>query len=376
MIDPDTLCARLHEFIVHLFPDEHGHRQKALTSLVAALIVQRTCCQAGLARAFVNFEAAAKRISRLIHNERLKDRRADDAVLRQALSQLPLHGPVRLAIDWTIEDTQHLLVISLIMGRRAIPIYWRAYDASVLKGRRTRYEQAVIKRVMTQLLTRVSRSRLIVTADRGFADVDLCDLLDSLQIAYILRVKSSTKVYLEQEWCRLADVRFVGANRYRDLGRVLYCASSPRRLWLSLSRARNAQGDWEVWYLLSNRKRSAAARATEYAHRMGCDEGFRDAKWCLGFMQARIRDIRAWSRMFLLVATAMLALASLSVSHLLSDKAQAKRLLRRVTSRRRRRSELSWLSAMLLLLTQDLTLLDSLSPLIQFDLNARLSYMS
>ena len=376
MIDPDTLSTRLGEFVAHLFPYEHAHRQKALTVFVAALIVQRTCCQAGLARAFDNFEAAAKRLSRLIHNERLKDRRAADAILQQALAQLPAHGPVRLAIDWTIEGDQHLLVVSLIIGRRAIPIYWRAYEASVLKGRRTRYEQAVIKRVLRRMLKRVQPGRLMVTADRGFADVELCDLLDSFKIAYVLRVKCSSKVYWAQRWCALSQIGFVGNSRHRDLGRILYCASSPHRLWLTLSRQRNKAGEWEVCYLLSNRKRSAAQMAAEYAHRMGCDEGFRDAKYWLGFAQAHISDIRAWSRMFVVVATTMLALASLSVTVLLSDTVQAARLLRRVTSRRRKRSELSWLSAMLMLLVQNLHLLDELLPHVRLDLNARLPNVS
>jgi hypothetical protein len=38
-----------------------------------------------------------------------------------------------------------LLVVSLIIGRRAMPIFWRAYEQSVLKGRMKRYELAVIK---------------------------------------------------------------------------------------------------------------------------------------------------------------------------------------------------------------------------------------
>ena len=376
MIDPETLSSRLGEFVAHVLPYEHGHRQKAITAFVAALIVQQTCCQAGLARAFDNFEAAVKRLSRLIHNERLKDRRAADAILQQSLRQLPAHGPVRLAIDWTIEGDQYLLVVSLIIGRRAIPIYWRAYEASVLKGRRTRYEQAVIKRVLTRVLKRVQPGRLIVTADRGFADVELCDLLDSFKIAFILRVKCNTKVYWAETWRSLSQIGFVGNSRHRDLGRILYCASSPHRLWLTLSRQRDKAGEWEVWYLLSNRKRSAAQMAEEYAHRMGCDEGFRDAKWWLGFAAARISDIRAWSRMFVVVATAMLAIASVSVKVLLSDKAQTARLLRRVTSRRRGRCELSWFSAMLLLLVQDLNLLDGLSPHLRLDLNARLPNVS
>ena len=59
-------------------------------------------------------------------NERLDPRHLAEAVLLQALAQLPAHGPVRLAIDWTIEGHQHLLVISLVVGRRAVPMYWRA----------------------------------------------------------------------------------------------------------------------------------------------------------------------------------------------------------------------------------------------------------
>jgi hypothetical protein len=89
-------------------------------------MAQHTGCQAQLARSFGHQEAATKRVSRLLHNERLEPRHWADAVLLHALVQLPAHGPVRLAIDWTIEGHQPLLVVSLIVGRRAVPISWRA----------------------------------------------------------------------------------------------------------------------------------------------------------------------------------------------------------------------------------------------------------
>ncbi len=216
MINPDTLSPRLREFVDHLLPHEHGHRQKAITDFVAALLEQHTCRQASLARCFDNFEAAVKRISRLVHNERFKERRAAEAILDQALERLPVHGTIRLAIDWTIENDQYLLVVSLVIGRRAIPLYWRAYEASVLKGRMKRYELSVIKRVLTRVLKRVSPRRVIVTADRGFADVELCDLLETFKIEYILRVKNSTKVYFQGVWRRLSQVGFVGNARHRD----------------------------------------------------------------------------------------------------------------------------------------------------------------
>ena len=80
---------------------------------------------------------------------------------------------MRLAIDWTIEGTQHLLVVSRVTGGRAVPIYWRAYDGAVLKGRRRRYEMAVIRRVLRRVQRAIGRRRVLVTADRGFAEVAL-----------------------------------------------------------------------------------------------------------------------------------------------------------------------------------------------------------
>src|ERR671922_438535 len=159
MQSPDSATTRLDDYIVDMLPWAHGHQRKALGDFVAAIIDQQSGCQAQLARSFGNQEAAVKRLSRLLHNERLEPRHLADAVLLQALVQLPAHGPVRLAIDWTVEGQQHLLVVSLIVGRRAAPIYWRAYDAVVLKGRMKRHEYAVIRRAVTRGIREVGRRR-------------------------------------------------------------------------------------------------------------------------------------------------------------------------------------------------------------------------
>jgi hypothetical protein len=128
-------------------------------------------------------------------------------VLLQAIHQLPRHGKVRLAIDWTIEDNQHLLVVSLIVGRRAVPIYWRAYEASMLKGRMKRYELAVIRRAVGRVMQAVGKRRVVVTADRGFADVALFSLLKQLGMAFIIRVNAGTHVYFQGQWCKLVLTR-------------------------------------------------------------------------------------------------------------------------------------------------------------------------
>ena len=376
MTHQDSDTTRLKDYIAEVLPWAHGHQLKGISTFVSAIIDKQTGNQAALARGWGNQEAAVKRLSRLLHNERLAPHRLADAVLAQALRQLPSTGKVRLALDWTIEGNHHLLVVSLVTGGRAVPIYWRAYDAEVLKGRMRRYETVVIRRALTRVQGAIGRRRLIVTADRGFADVALVDVLTELGVEFIIRVKGSTKVWLQGQWCNLHTVRFVGNSRQRTLGRLAYCESTPHRLWVTLSRTREAKGQWDIWYLISNRPRQAQATAQEYARRFGCEQGFRDTKWELGFAQARISAIKAWSRLFALFALALLVVVSLGGQLLGRNGPGPLALLRRVASRRRGRWELSVVSAMVALLQNDQSLFAHLSPAIKLDLNVRLIYVS
>src|SRR5215471_1744878 len=376
MRSQDSATTRLDDYIVDMLPWAHGHQRKGIRDFVQAIIDQRTGCQAQLARRFGNQEAATKRLSRLRHNERLEPRHLADAVLLQALVQLPAHGPVRLAIDWTIEGQQHLLVVSLIMGRRAVPIYWRAYDATVLKGRMKRYERAVIRRAVTRVIRKVGRRRARVTADRGFADVALFTVLSDLGVAFVIRVKKSTKICTAGAWQPLDMLRFPGNTRRRSLGRLLYCAGNPQPLWVTLSRKRDKHGKWGLWYLVVNRPSTADQAVAEYAHRPGCEAGFRDAKWWLGFAHARMKQITAWSRLFALMAIALLVVVTLASRLLLRQGAQAAALLRRVASRRRGRCELSPVSAMITLLHQEPALYAHLVPRLKLKLEGDLANVS
>jgi hypothetical protein len=376
MRSPDSATTRLDDYIMNMLPWAHGHQRKAIRDSVQAIIDQQTGCQAQLARRCGNQEAATQRLSRRLHNARLEPRHLADAVLLQARVHLPAHGPIRLAIDWTIEGPQHLLVVSLIVGRRAIPMYWRADHAAVLKGRMKRYELAVIRRAVTRVLRKVGRRRVRVTADRGFADVALFTLLTDLQVAFVIRVKKSTKICLAGVWRRLDTVHFAGNTRRRSLGRLLYCARTPQPLWVTRSRKRERHGTWGLWYVVANRPYPAAQAVAEYAHRPGCEAGCRDAKWWLGFAQARIKQIMAWSRLFALVAIALLVVASLATRLLLRGDQHASTLLRRVASRRRGRCELSLVSAMSSLLHQEPGLYDHLVPRIKLKLEGDLANVS
>jgi hypothetical protein len=352
MTTQDPTPTRLVEYINSIFENSHGHQRNALVDFVRALISTRSCCQASLARFFDNFEAACKRLSRFLHNPRLDVDSLSRQTARLIVSQLPTLGTVRLSIDWTIEDQHHLLVASLCLGSRAIPLYWRAYNQDSLKGRRSSYERDFVTTLIGEVLAPIARSRLLITADRAFADVELFDLLNKLRVCFVIRTKDNIKVCFNRNWVKLKHLRLSRNLRRRSLGRLRYCQSDVRRLFVTQSRKRDRKGKWGIWHLLSNRDMSAEQTSSEYGRRFSCEEGFRDAKRVLGFAEARVACIAAWARMFTLVAVAMMVLYGIGC-WMLGDREALSKQLRKVMSRRRQRAELSLMRALAELIRKD-----------------------
>src|SRR5256714_11835092 len=201
---------RLQEYINAMLPNAHGHQRKAIFDFVTALISVQSCWQAELARFFGNQEAALKRLARFLRNERLDVQELALSTARTIVAQLPRTGPVRIAIDWTIEGEQHLLVASLMVGRRAVPLFWRAYAESELKARRSGYEREFVRTLVREGLCEVSTRRQIITADRAFSVVEFFDVLSDLGGFFVIRGQSSVKVLLDGRWRKLHTLRMHG----------------------------------------------------------------------------------------------------------------------------------------------------------------------
>lgn len=214
----DPTPTRLAQYINTIFENSHGHQRNAILDLVLALISIRSCCQASLARFFDNFESASRRLTRFLHNPRLDVDKMARQTARVLISQLPLIGTLGLSLDWTIEDTQHLLVASLCAGSRAIPLYWRAYEERELKNRRSELERDFTSTLISEVLASVARGRLLITADRGFADVELMNLLDKLRVGFVIRTKGNQKVCFNRQWIKLKEIRLPRASEASKSG--------------------------------------------------------------------------------------------------------------------------------------------------------------
>lgn len=375
MTNPNSRTTRLTEFITKLYPWGHGHQIKAFVAFVGALLEARSCTQAKIAATFENKKAAVKRLSRFLHNPRLRTKDLAEGVATEFVAHTARHALVRIAIDWTIENGIHTLVASAIIGRRAVPIYWCSYDEGTFKGHRSKIERAFVQRLFKLVLRDVPRCKLIVTADRGFADVLLFDLLDDLKIAFVIRTKENVKVFFQGQWRKLGTLKMTRNTRRRSLGRLRYCQRSPRRFYITQSRARNRQGQWGIWHLVSNRNYHALQAKQEYERRWGCECGFRDAKHLLGLKQAEIKSADTFARMFTLVASTMLLLAIIGCAFLALDpKARAR--LRKVCADRGTHCESSLFNAVLHLLKHDPGLWDYLVPSAKLNLDISLQNMS
>jgi hypothetical protein len=252
-----SLPTRLDHSINTLLPEAHGHQRKAFRDFVAALLVVRTGCQATLARSCSNFEAASRRLTRWLPNPRLEPQRQARAHAQALVAQLPLTGTVRVALDWTTEDQQHLWVASLVVGRRAVPLYWEAYTTAEVKGPQRAVEQAFLRQVVAQDLASVARERLLIPADRGFCAGDLLTELARLPVPFVWRLPAHVPVCLDQQWQKLGSLRMGGTTRRRARGRLWCLRSNPQRCWVAQARARNKKGRWEYWHVVSNRPLSA-----------------------------------------------------------------------------------------------------------------------
>ena len=369
MQKPNIICpTSLFHYIKDMAGPLHGHQVKAMADVIFAIIEQRTAVQAGLAEVFGNQEAACRRITRLLHNPRLAPKQFSDMAFEQFLKQLPKIGKIRLAFDWTIENKQYLLVISLVRHGRAIPVFWRGYEEKRLTGRMKKIERAMLQRVLRRLKEVVGQRRIILTADRGFAAVETFRLLKREQIAFVIRVKCSTLVNLRGVWVSLRTIKLEEDGGKRKVGRVKYCRSDEESLEIAVSCVKASDEGKDRWYLVCNMKWSAAKMTEEYRRRFWCEEGFRDVKWTLGFAQAKIQEIKAWTRMFGLHALAMLVLASVESEILLKNAKPGAEKMRAVASRRQGGWDVSLVRATIKLLKRDKSLYNCLSSNIKLRL--------
>ena len=195
---------------------------------------------------------------------------------RRALKKLKMKqaGYVRIALDRTQWKERNLLMVTLVMGQHALPIYWERI------GQPGSSNLAKQKAVLKPALKLLKPYRVIVIGDREFHSPKLSSWLWKKKIDYITRQKKSAFVQeYGTEYQALKSLGFrPGMSKFfTDITVGKEAQFRPCNLAVYWKRKYRGKGPKEPWYLLTS---LADLKQTLdfYRSRWGIEIMFRDYK--------------------------------------------------------------------------------------------------
>lgn len=181
---------------------------------------------------------------------------------------------IYLAMDRTQWQEHNILMIAIIIERRAMPIYWEFLDK---KGCSNLAEQQKVLRPVFELF---SEYQICLLGDREFRGVHLAAWLTQLKIKYVFRVKGDTWVKRSSgQLCLVNKLECKSGARYFHESIKLtktkgFGYSNLVVYWKGKYRGKQPK---EAWYLVTNLDNADAA-ISAYSRRMGIEMMFRDCK--------------------------------------------------------------------------------------------------
>ena len=219
-----------------------------------------------------------------------------------------------IAIDWTDyeADDQTTLSAYLVTSHgRASPLAWRTVRKSNLKNKQVSLERAFLDDLAAALPPGV---RVVLLADRGFADQTLYGKLQTLGWDYIVRFRGYVLVEHAGSTSHASDLVPAG-GRARKLASPLLTKDRTQVPALVLVQAKKMK---EAWCLATSLDgRSASEIVKLYGKRFTIEETFRDHKdmrFGLGLTATHIRDPQRRDRLLLLLALAHVLLTLLGAA--------------------------------------------------------------
>jgi hypothetical protein len=250
---------------------------KTLADLTAAALHVGRCTLAALGRRLLGPTVTKHRIKRawrFCANSRVHVCTAMRGVLRQ-LCHRRNKRPLLIALDWTEIRTFHMLMASVVLKGRSLPLLWESYPEWRIRKSQNALEEGML------LLLRDSIPRevpVVLLADRGFGRTELVRTCQHWGLHFLIRIKSD--VYIRHSSYRgLLHDYPVKKGMRRLLRGVDYRKQDPVTLNLvvrwkpGLPTRRD-----EPWFLVTDLE-GAPARLTDlYGRRMTIEELFRDGK--------------------------------------------------------------------------------------------------
>ena len=208
-------------------------------------------------------------------NRVVKQRTLNRAQRRRAQKLKLIHkGYLLLALDRTQWQERNIIMLSLIWGKHALPIYWELLGK---KGASNFSEQ---KRFIAPVLRLLRSYPIVLLGDREFHSVKLAKWLSGWGVDFALRQKKNTCISDdEQVYVALKDLEIKPGNRqfYANIS----CTKSHQLGEFNLAaywkRKYRRKSPKAPWYILTSLP-SLQLALSFYAARWGIETLFKDCK--------------------------------------------------------------------------------------------------
>jgi hypothetical protein len=181
---------------------------------------------------------------------------------------------IYLAMDRTQWKEHNILMIAIIIDKRAMPIYWEFLDK---KGCSNLAEQ---QQVLMPVFKLFSEYQIFLLGDREFRGVHLAAWLTQLKVKYVFRIKGDTWIEINNgQLCLVNELECRAGSRYfhESIKLTKVKGFGYSNLAIYWKRKYRGKQPKEAWYLVTNLDNADAAIAA-YTRRMGIEMMFRDCK--------------------------------------------------------------------------------------------------
>jgi hypothetical protein len=262
--------------IMELRPGQRITQIRAFVWLMVGIYLSRSVSMSRIAGKIpgeAKLTSATRRLSRLLDNPAIRVREWYEPIAKEWLqAQSRNIREIRLIVDGTKIGFGHqLLIVCLAYRKRSIPIAWTWVKH--VRGHSTAGKQLALLAYVRKLLPK--GAVVFLVGDTEFGPVEVLRQLDSWKWFYVLRQKTSTHVWLNEQ------------QGWQDFGS--FAQKAGESVWLGRGYLAESQiylvnllvhweiGEKEPWCLATNLP-DRKMTLTYYARRMWIEEMFGDFK--------------------------------------------------------------------------------------------------
>jgi hypothetical protein len=330
---------RIEKLIIAIFGiTVHLASLKSLSNAVIGLLRSGTLRIHSMGRGYsavsgIKMKSAIAQIDRFVGNTGIKLE-----TFQRCITNFITRGQmdIMFMMDWTEfdEDDHTTLVMSVATDHgRSIPVAWRSYKKSKIKGKMGQYEEAMIETLHSWFDPAV---KLTLAADRGFGKQTLYQFLQALGWDFVIRFRGDITVKNENGEKKRAKDWLEASETMVKLDNVRVTADECELPAVVIAKEKGMKDTWCLATTLASHGASKPVKL--YGRRFTIEETFRDNKdlrFGLGLSATHIGDASRRDRLLLVAVVAQIVLTLLGAA---SERIGMDREFKANTSKRRTHS--------------------------------------